>query len=208
MKFEKKFQRISENSQVKRDKVVIILGISLLVASCCSYLMIEAFGQVFELDCPENAYHGLDNQGNATCRDILTNSIVSIELTPSLDTYQKIITKSQSISNLETPPTNEISSVDITVFILMGVLGSVVFITIKKRKIIRFQKYGWNRVQKEQVRDRQYGKCNMCFTSPSKWTYYYFDGNKNNGNLNNCQGLCSNCYSKKSQRNNEVFSKN
>ena len=59
---------------------MILLGVSLVVASCCSYFVIDAFGQQsFDLNCPKNAYHGLDNQGNEICRDVLTNEILESE---------------------------------------------------------------------------------------------------------------------------------
>ena len=48
---------------------MIILGLSLLITSCCSYFVIDAFGQQsFVLNCPKNTYHGLDNQGNEICK--------------------------------------------------------------------------------------------------------------------------------------------
>ena len=66
------------------------------------------------------------------------------------------------------------------------------------------ENHSWSGIKKEQVRNRQYGKCNMCFTSPSKWKYDYFDGNKDNDDLYNCQGLCSDCYSVKTKRDNRI----
>jgi len=81
MKLDEKFQKISEKSQRRMDRVAIILGLSLLIASGASYFVIEAFGQqdLVKLDCPIGAYHGLDNQGNEACRDILTNQILEPE---------------------------------------------------------------------------------------------------------------------------------
>ena len=45
LKIDKKFQRISEKSQRKMDRVAIILGLSLLFAGVGSYFVLEAFGQ-------------------------------------------------------------------------------------------------------------------------------------------------------------------
>jgi len=67
-----------------------------------------------------------------------------------------------------------------------------------------FQRQGLSGIQKEQVRDRQYDKCNMCFTPPTKWKYDYIDGNKSNNDINNSQGLCSDCYLIKTQRDNRA----
>ncbi len=44
----------------------------------------------------------------------------------------------------------------------------------------------------------------MCFTQPSQWKYDYFDGNKNNTDLDNCQGLCTDCLLVKTGRDNRV----
>ena len=79
MKFDEKL-KISEKSQKRRDRILIILGLALLVASCSSYFAIDAFGQQYlQLDCPKNAYYGFDNQGNEKCRDIQTNQIIESE---------------------------------------------------------------------------------------------------------------------------------
>ncbi len=231
MKFDEKFQ-ISEKSQRRMDRVMIILGLGLLVASGCSYFVIDAFGQQdLQLDCPKNAYHGLDNQGNKACRDILTNQILEPESVIIIDSNSEKTTESNSwIINY--PETGEIilnddqtTTIEIIILALIGIIGSIIAITAKKRKLQIFQRrgwssitaitakkrklqifqrLGWSSIQKEQVRSRQYGKCNMCFTSPSQWKYDYFDGNKSNNDLNNCQGLCSDCHSVKTKRDNRL----
>ncbi len=94
--------------------------------------------------------------------------------------------------------------VEIITLALIGIVGSFIGISIKRRNLKIFQRLGLSSVKKEQVRDRQYGKCNMCFTQPSKWKYDYIDGNKSNNDLNNCQGLCSDCYLIKTQRDNRA----
>ncbi len=232
MKFDEKLRKISKKSQMRMDRISIILGLSLLIASFCSYYVVEAFAQpvLFEFDCPENAYHGLDNQGNEACRNILTNEILEPESSIIIDSNSEK-TKSDSwiindpktgetILNDEQTPIFEIS-----MLALIGIIGSIIGVSTKKRKLKIFQrqnwsipklgwsipklgwsipKLGWSSIQKEQVRNRQYGKCNMCFTEPSRWKYYHTDGNKSNNDLNNCQGLCSNCYSVKTERDNLV----
>ena len=99
-----------------------------------------------------------------------------------------------------------------------GIIGGIIGLSAKKRKLRIFQRQnwsiprlgwsiprlGWSSIQKEQVRNRQYGKCNMCFTEPSRWRYDHNNGNKNDNDLNNCQGLCSHCYSVKTERDNLV----
>jgi len=209
MKFDEKL-KIPDKSQRSMDRVLIILGLALLVASFCSYFVIDAFGQqILQLDCPKNAYHGLDSQGNEACRDILTNQILEPESVIIIDSNsEKIKSDSWIINNPETAEIilndDQTTTVEIIIFALIGVVGSIIAINAKKRKLQIFQRRGWSSIQKEQVRSRQYGKCNMCFTSPSQWKYDYFDGNKSNNDLNNCQGLCSDCHSVKTKRDNRV----
>ena len=209
MKFDEKL-KIPDKSQRSMDRVLIILGLALLVASCFSYFVIDAFGQQeLQLDCPKNAYHGIDNQGNEACRDILTNQILEPESVIIIDSNsEKTKSDSRIINNPETAEIilndDQTTTVEIIILALIGVVGSIIAINAKKRKLQIFQRRGWGSIQKEQVRSRQYGKCNMCFTSPSKWKYDYFDGNKSNNDLNNCQGLCSDCHSVKTKRDNRL----
>ena len=208
MKFDEKL--ISDKSQRRMDKVVIILGLALLVASGCSYFVIDAFGQQdIQLDCPKNAYHGLDNQGNEACRDILTNQILEPESVIIIDSNsEKTESDSWIINNLETGKIilndDQTTTIEIIILALIGIVGSIIAINAKKRKLQIFQRRGLSSIQKEQVRSRQYDKCNMCFTQPSQWKYDYFDGNKSNNDLNNCQGLCSDCHSVKTKRDNRI----
>ena len=209
MKFDEKL-KIPDKSQRSMDRVLIILGLALLVASGCSYFVIDAFGQQdLQLNCPKNAYHGIDNQGNEACRDILTNQILEPESVIIIDSNsEKIKSDSWIINNPETAEIilndDQTTTVEIVILALIGVVGSIIVINTKKRKLQIFQRRGWSSIQKEQVRSRQYGKCNMCFTSTSQWKYDYFDGNKSNNDLNNCQGLCSDCHSVKTKRDNRL----
>ena len=199
---------------MKQDKIMFILGLSLLIASCCSYFVIDAFGQQsFDLDCSKSAYHGLDNQGNKICRDILTNEILESEsMITDVDSEKILPSDSQTIAISEITKIivdyEQFPIVEVLILSLIGIIGVIA----KKKKLNIFQKYGWNNIkkqgwnsiQKEQVRNRQYGKCNMCFTQPSQWKYDYFDGNKNNTDLDNCQGLCTDCLLVKTGRDNRV----
>ncbi len=57
---------------------------------------------------------------------------------------------------------------------------------------------GWTEAEKEQVRIRQDGKCAKCQKPPpAKWEYYHLDGDGTNNSLENCEGLCPNCHSMK-----------
>lgn len=207
MKFQEKLQKISKKSDKRIERVGIILGASLLAACFLTYFVVDAFGQQeFQLDCPKGAYHGIDRQGNEACRDIQSNQIVEPESTKIINSDLEETSKSDSWIN--NPESGEsISYEQITqmiIFALIGIAGSVVIISLKKKKLEILQRHGWNSVEKEQVRDRQYGRCNMCFTSTSQWKYDHIDGNKKNNDLNNCQGLCPNCYSVKKERDSQA----
>ena len=56
---------------------------------------------------------------------------------------------------------------------------------------------GWTEIEKEQVRIRQEGKCQKCGRPPPRWEYHHKDGNRSNDSISNCQGLCPNCHSVK-----------
>ena len=198
MKFDEKLRKIPEKSQRRMDRVAIILGLALLVASCFSYFVVEAFAQsdLVKFDCPKGAYHGLDDQGNEACRDILTNQILEPESVVITNPESVIITNPETeiILNDEQTP------IEIIILGLVGIVGGIIGVSAKKGKFKIFQRQGWNSTQKEQVRNRQYDKCNMCFNTPSKWKYDHIDANKNNNDLYNCQGLCTECHLVKTER--------
>lgn len=54
---------------------------------------------------------------------------------------------------------------------------------------------GWSESEKEQIRISQDGKCAKCQKPPPRWEYDHIDGNRSNDSLSNCQGLCPNCHS-------------
>ena len=214
MKIDEKLHKISEKSQSKMERVAIILGVLLFVGSFVSYFAIEAFAQqdLVKLDCPENAYYGFGNQGNTVCRDIQTNQILEPESViiigsdseKTAESNPWIITNSETgemLFNSQQTPTVEI----IIILALIGIVGSIIGVSVWKKKFTVFQRHGWSGFEKEQVRERQYGKCNMCFTLQSHWKYDYIDGNKNNNDIDNCQALCLDCYSVKTERDNRVI---
>jgi len=135
------------------DRVMIILSLSLIVASCFSYFAIEAFAQpvLFEIDCPNNAYHGLDNQGNEACRDILSNEILEPESVIIIDSDSEK-TKSDSWI-INDPETGEISIngeqapiIEIIILALIGIIGSIIGVSAKKGKLEIFQRLGWSSI--------------------------------------------------------------
>ncbi len=212
MKIEEKLQRISEKSQSRMERVAIILGLALLAVSSVSYFVLDAYGQqdFVELSCPKDSYYGFDNQGNTVCRDIQTNQILEAESMIIINSDSEKSTESDPwiITN---PETGEIilndgqaPIVEIIILAFIGIAGGIIAVSAKTKKFNIFQRRGWSGVEKEQVRERQYGKCIMCYTEPSKWKYDYIDGNKSNNDLNNCQGMCPDCLFVKTERDNRL----
>ena len=163
----------------------------------------------FSLDCPEGTYYGLDNQGMQACRDIQTNQIVEPETLKIIDSEEisdsdakrmtgsdiKIRTDSalpEIILNDE-----QTSYVEFGILGLIGIIGGIIGVSRKKIGSAIFQKRGWSIDEKEQVRTRQHGRCNMCYREPSRLVYDHFDGDKRNNDISNCQGLCPECKSEK-----------
>jgi len=152
MKFDEKFQKISEKSQKRMDRVVIVLGLVLLVASCFSYFAIEAFAQqdLVKLDCPKNAYHGLDNQGNEACRDIQTNQI----LEPIIITNSEKTTESNSWIITSPEAGADVLIVEIITLALIGIVGSIIGVSVKRRNLQIFQRQGWSSIISVSIKRR------------------------------------------------------
>jgi len=213
MKINEKLQKISEKSQSRMERVAIIISVLLLVVSSVSYFVLDAYGQqdFVKLDCLENAYYGFDNQGNQVCRDIQTNEILEPESVIIFGSDSEKTTESDSwiVTNPETGEMilndQQAPVAEIVILALIGIVGVIIGISAKNKKFNIFQRHGWSGFEKEQVRERQYGKCNMCYTLSSKWKYNYIDGNKSNNDLNNCQALCPDCYSVKTDRDNRLI---
>jgi len=157
----------------------------------------------FSIDCPEGTYYGLDNQGMEACRDIETNQIVESDTWKMIDSDSKIMTDSGIEIRTESAlpriilNDEQTSYVEFGILGLIGIIGGIIGVSRKKIGSAIFQKRGWSRDEKEQVRARQYGRCNMCYREPSRWVYDYFDGDKRNNDISNCQGLCPECKSEK-----------
>ncbi len=157
----------------------------------------------FSIDCPEGTYYGLDNQGMEACRDIQTNQIVES------DTWKTIDSDAEENTDLDIeirtdsafPKINlndeQTFYVEFGILGLIGIIGGFIGVSRKKIGSVIFQKRGWSRDEKEQVRAWQHGRCNMCYREPSRWAYDHFDRNKRNNDISNCQGLCPECKSEK-----------
>ena len=163
----------------------------------------------FSLDCPEGTYYGLDNQGMQACRDIQTNQIVEPDTLKIIDSEEISDSDAKRMSSSDIKirtdsafpeiilNDEQTSYVGFGILGLIGIIGGIIGVSRTKIGSVIFQKRGWSSDEKEQVRARQYDRCNMCFREPSRWAYDHFDGNKRNNDISNCQGMCSKCKSEK-----------
>jgi hypothetical protein len=72
---------------------------------------------------------------------------------------------------------------------------------ITEKKSSSPKRRGWTDMQKEDVRERQDGRCNECNKHPPRWEYHHIDCDSNNNRLDNCEALCPNCHSIKTHEN-------
>jgi hypothetical protein len=157
----------------------------------------------FSLDCPKGTYHGLNNQQMEVCRDIETNQIVEQDTLKIIDSGAGEITDSEIKIRTDSALPEIILNDEQTSYIefgilgLIGIIGGIIGVSRTKIGSVIFQKRGWSKDEKEKVRARQYNRCNMCFSEPSRWVYDHFDGDKRNNDISNCQGLCPKCKSEK-----------
>ena len=92
--------------------------------------------------------------------------------------------------------------IEMVIAVILVMIGTITVLTLREKKskiksTIRNQpkpRRGWNESQKEQVRNRQRGRCNRCRKVPPRWHYDHVDGNRENNSMSNCQGLCPNCH--------------
>lgn len=125
--------------------------------------VIEKKSDFSKLDCPQGAYHGLDNQGNDACRDILTNQIVDSETWIVTDSGNEMVTDSGN-EMITDPGRGRISDLGIGEIILnvdqtdnvrIGILGLIgiiaAVIVVSRKKIVAgiAQRRGWRKIQNE-----------------------------------------------------------
>jgi len=131
--------------------------------------------------CPLGSHLGVDNFGNQVCLDSKTNQAVSNPQTSS-------------------PTSDNNTLIGIVVFIIIIVIIAGIVKGSRKPKQETYYsqsttRRGWTEIEKEQVRNRQDGKCNKCGRPPPRWEYHHRDGNRSNDSMSNCEGLCPNCHS-------------
>ncbi len=131
---------------------------------------IEKKSDFSKLDCPEATYHGLDNQGNDACRDILTNLIVDPETRIITDSGNEMITDSgrgritdSGIGRITDSGIGEIilngdqiDYVKIGILGLIGIIAAVIGVSRKKIVSGIAQRRGWSMIQNQQVTQAKY----------------------------------------------------
>ncbi len=123
-----------------------------------------------KIDCPGGSYHGLDNQGNDACRDILTNQIVDSEIRIITDSGNEIIIDSGNemitdsgrgrITDLGIGEIilndDQIDYVGIGILGLIGIIVAVIVVSRKKIVSGIAQRRGWSMIQNHQVTQAKY----------------------------------------------------
>jgi len=165
----------------------------------------------FSLDCPQGTYHGLDNQGIEACRDIETNQIVISDKGIMSDSNIEKMTESDlalmadsDIQIMIDSATGQIFQnnedapyVGIGILVSIGIIAGVLGVTRKEIKSEIIQRLDWSKIDKEEIMTSQYGRCYMCYRTPSRWIFDHIDGDASNNDKSNVQGLCPNCHSEK-----------
>jgi len=131
---------------------------------------IEKKSDFNKLDCPEGAYHGLDNQGNDACRDILTNQIVDPETRIITDSGNEMITDS-GIGRITDSGIGRITDSGIgkiilngdqTDYVKIGILGLIGIIAavigVSRKKIVSgiAQRRGGSMIKNQQMTQAKY----------------------------------------------------
>ena len=164
-----------------------------------------------KLNCPQGTYHGLDNQGIEACRDIETNQIVISDTGIMTDLDREMMAESDRPKMADSDTEIMIDSaageiflndedvpyVGIGILVSIGIVAGVLGLTRKEIKSGIIQRLDWSKIDKEEIMTSQFGRCNMCYRTPSRWIFDHFDGDKSNNVKSNVQGLCPNCYSEK-----------
>ena len=123
---------------------------------------IEKKSDFNKLDCPEGAYHGLDNQGNDACRDILTNQIVDPETRIITDSGNEMITDSGRGRITDSGIGEIILNGDQTDYVKIGILGLIGIIAavigVSRKKIVSgiAQRRGGNMIKNQQMTQAKY----------------------------------------------------
>jgi 5-methylcytosine-specific restriction endonuclease McrA len=88
--------------------------------------------------------------------------------------------------------------------ILLLIIAIIILLGYKTRKLVPWKKYKGIRRQfsgevRQEVLNAQKYKCANCdmSISPPLVHYDHIDGNHSNNNISNCQALCPNCHSLK-----------
>jgi len=164
-----------------------------------------------KLDCPQGTYHGLDNQGIEACRDIETNQIVISEKGIMTDSDIERMTESDRAIKDDSDIEIMINSaagqiflnnedapyVGIGILVSIGIIAGVLGVTRKEIKSEIIQRLDWSKIDKEEIMTSQYGRCYMCYRTPSRWIFDHIDGDASNNDKSNVQGLCPDCHSEK-----------
>ena len=133
-----------------------------------------------ETKCPNGSFADTDVNGNIICLDNTKRTRVE-----PIVTYDQIQINNDQIGYV-------VIGVIIFIIIVAGIAKASSKPNIESKALSR---KGWTEDEKLQVRKIQHGLCKKCDNPPPRWEYDHIDGNRSNNRLSNCQGLCPNCHS-------------
>jgi len=128
--------------------------------------------------CPLGSHIGVDNFGNQVCLDSKTNQVVSSPNT------------SQSDSG------NNGVIIGVIVIIVILIIAGIAKSRGKSESPTSqtLPRRGWTDSQHKAIMARQGGVCAKCGEYAGAWQFHHKDGNSNNNDLDNAEGLCPNCH--------------
>lgn len=139
--------------------------------------------QESERVCPLGSHITTDNQGNQIC----------VDATGQFTGYPNI--------DGGLGDTGTLIGVGIVIVIII-----IAVIAIAKRKSLSLPeesmslpRRGWTDSQHKEIMARQGGVCANCGEHSGSFQFDHIDGNSNNNDINNAQGLCPNCHDRKSR---------
>jgi len=160
--------------------VIALLFLSLLIPA-----LVNA-----EITCPNGSFERTDENGNIICLDNTKRFPVEPIVTPD-----------------EIQITDEQSG-----YVIIGVIIFIIIIAViakaSQRKTTAelgeyrdVQRMPFSNSIKEEVKEKQNGRCVICEKIPTHWEFDHVNGRGDNS-INNCQGLCRDCHQDKTLKDN------
>ncbi|QLH06968.1 HNH endonuclease signature motif containing protein [Nitrosopumilus ureiphilus] len=153
-----------------------------------------------DLKCPSGTYYGLDNQGNPACRDTQSNQIVDPNTGMRYDSQTgDVVLQDEQIG-----------------YVVIGVIIFIIIIAViaktsqsksEPEYTEKQSRRSFGREIESQTLRKQDNRCNDCGRRIGLvngrlvyFDYDHIDGRSWNTDPSNCQALCKNCHTHKTER--------